>query len=114
MLEEALVFGRENGLHQHFGNVVEMHDAALLAVAVREVGDELRLDLELSAWRAVGSRDDAGNFTVRKLDHAAFRLHRIRPGDYLHRIRPKVIPTHAVRAGFAIARAPQQVHQIGR
>ncbi len=45
VIEEALVFGREQGIHQDFRQVFEAHRAALLARAVEEIGQQLGLNL---------------------------------------------------------------------
>ncbi len=45
VVEEALVFGGENGMDEIGGKVVVTDGAAFLACAVEEVGDEFRLDL---------------------------------------------------------------------
>ena len=43
MREEAFVLGREYRVHHHLRNVVELHDPALLALAIKQVGDQLGL-----------------------------------------------------------------------
>src|SRR5258708_36182439 len=57
-------------------------------------------------------RDDTGDLAVSKLDDASFGLDSVRTGYDLHRIRPQVVPAHAVRAGFAIAGSAKKVHQF--
>jgi len=45
VLEEALVFGGGDGVHQNARNVREPHDAAFFPAGPRDVGDDLRLEL---------------------------------------------------------------------
>ena len=59
MLEEALIFGGEDGVPQNRRNVVVVHDALFLAVAVVEIGDELRFELVERPLRVVAQRNDA-------------------------------------------------------
>ncbi len=105
VLEETLVLRRDDGLHQHFRDVVETHD---------EVGDQLRLELELRPLGVVLRGDDAGDFGAGELDDSGFRLDGVRAGDDFLGIGPQVVPTHAIRAGFAVAGAAQKIHQLDR
>ena len=72
VLEEALVLGRSDGLHQHLGDVVELHHAALFAAGAGEVGDELRLELVLAAGGVVLQGNDLRDLAAGKLDDAGF------------------------------------------
>ena len=57
VLEEALVLGRGDRLHQHRRNVAELDEAPLFPARPREVGDELRFELVLRArWCCPAAR----------------------------------------------------------
>ena len=57
MAEEAAVLDREHRLHEVVGQLLEAHAAALLAVLVEQVGDELRLEglLRVALLRALAA-----------------------------------------------------------
>src|SRR5579859_3476066 len=61
MLEEAFVFGGENGLYQLWRQVIVTHRAAFLAEAVEEVGDEFRLNFRRAHVRTAAKRADGAN-----------------------------------------------------
>src|SRR5216684_1702035 len=61
MLEKALVLRGENGVHEKRGEIVVADGAALLARAVEEIGDELRLDLGVIEGVAAAERADGAN-----------------------------------------------------
>ena len=96
VLEEALVFRRQDRLHQHFRDVVEVDDAALFAIPVGKIGDQLRLELELRARGVVLRGDDAGDFAVREFDDARFGLNGVRSGNDFDGIGAEVIPAEAI------------------
>ena len=66
VLEETLVFGGGNGVDQHFWNVAKFHQAALFAIAVEEIGDELRLKLILGAGGVIAQGNDLRDAAVRR------------------------------------------------
>jgi len=75
-----------------------MDNAALLAIAVREVGDELGLKLQLRARRAILRRNDAGDLAARKFDNASLGLDSVGAGNDLDCIRPNMIPAQPISA----------------
>ena len=54
VLEEALVFGRHDGVYQGGRQVLVEHRAALFARAVEEISNQLRLDFCAAHIRAAG------------------------------------------------------------
>ena len=51
MLEEALVLGREHGVHHHLGQILKPYDAAFFTGAVEQIRHSSRLDGYESAGR---------------------------------------------------------------
>src|SRR5258708_32789602 len=67
MLEEALVLGGQNGVDEKRGEIVIADRPALLARAVEQIGDELRLDLSVVDRVAPAERTDRTNGLAGKL-----------------------------------------------
>jgi hypothetical protein len=61
MLEKALVLGRDDGVDENLGQVVETDYAALFAGTVKKIGDQLGLDLGGFASDAVRNLGDPGD-----------------------------------------------------
>src|SRR5579864_2540264 len=114
VLEEALVFSRNDGVDQDFRNVVEMDQPALLAIAVVEIRDQLRLKLKLAAVRVVLERDDLGDPAARELDDALFLAEvGFGSGKDFQGVGTEVVPPHGVAACFGVSAAAQCHHNLG-
>src|ERR1035438_9795484 len=109
VLEEALVLGRSDGVDEHFRNIGELYQTSFLALAIEEIGDEVRLDLVLGASRVVAQGDDLRDAAVGELDQAGLFVEiRIRTGENLDGpIRPHLERPDGVAARFGIAAAAQ-------
>ena len=70
VLEEALVFGRSDGVHQDLRDVVELHHPPLFARRPGNRLDQLRLELVLIARGIVLQRDDLRDLAVGEADQA--------------------------------------------
>jgi hypothetical protein len=85
-----LVFHGHHRVYQRGRDFGESHQPALFAVAIRQVGDELRRELVFLAVGVIGQRNDARNLAIAgKVDHRGF-LVRIgfAPWKDRHRVRP--------------------------
>ncbi len=108
VLEEALIFGRGDGLDQHRGDVRELDHAALLAVGPGDVGDELRLELILAAGGVVLERDDLRDPAAGELDHAGLLVEvGFGAGEDFDGIRLEQVVADGIAARFVIAAAAQ-------
>ena len=58
VLEEMFILGGQHRVHHHLGNIVEVHDAPLLALAVEQIGDQLRLQMILGALGLIAQGND--------------------------------------------------------
>ena len=95
-------------LHQHLGDVVESHQAALLAVAVEQVGDQLRLEQVLVRLGVVAVGDDARDDAVLEMKMTPGSCGvSVHAGKDLHAVGADVVPAHAVAARFVVAAAPE-------
>jgi hypothetical protein len=74
MLKEPLVLGRNHRLHQHGRNVFKGDQPALFALAVRQVGNELRFQQVASPAGVVLGRDDLDDAVVAQLNDRGFLL----------------------------------------
>ena len=61
VLEEAFVFRRKDGIHQHDRKVFIPHRPPLFARAVKKIGDQFRLDFRRVHFRPALERPDAAN-----------------------------------------------------
>ena len=61
VLEEALVLGRKNRVHQHYRQVFIAHWPPLLTRAVEKIGNEFRFDFRGIQFSAAGKRFDGSN-----------------------------------------------------
>ena len=105
VLEEALVFGRSDGLHQDWRNVVELHHPPLLAVAAGEVGDQLRLELILAARRVVLQGDDLRDLAACESDQPGFLVEiRVASGEDLDGVRADLVVADRVARGIRCSR----------
>ena len=113
VLEEALVLGREHRLDQHLGQIGELHQPALLAVPVEQVGQQLGLEHVLRPLGVVARGDDARHRAAGEVDHAAFLVEiRFGAGEDLHGFAADVVPAHGIAAGFRVAASPELIHDL--
>src|SRR5215469_16074117 len=68
MLEEALIFRREDGMDERRRQVLVTHRAPLFALTVEKIGNELRLNLRRSEVCAAVQRPNAANHLAVELD----------------------------------------------
>ena len=68
MLEKALILGGENGIQEHFGDIVKADPAAFLAGSVKEIGQQLRLDFGALDDVAVIEQLDAAHAAAGEID----------------------------------------------
>jgi hypothetical protein len=68
VFKESLVFRGENGVHHILGQIVKADDAALLARAVKKIGDHFRFEFGGIADSAVGNLRYARNGRAGKYD----------------------------------------------
>ncbi len=61
MLEEALVFRGHDGVNECRGQILIQHRAALFAGAVKQIGDQFRLDFGAAQIGAASERTDGTN-----------------------------------------------------
>src|SRR6266446_3863335 len=67
VLEEALVFGGKNRVHQHYRQIFIAHRAPLLTRAVEKIGNKLRLDFRGIQFRAAAKWFDGTNTLTAEL-----------------------------------------------
>ncbi len=85
-----------------------MDDAPLLAIAVEQIRDQLRLEQILRALGIVPQGNDFHQLAAGELQNSFFLIEvRIRAGEDLDRVRPDVVPSHPVINLGAIAGAAQ-------
>ena len=107
MLEEVLVLGGRDGLHQDWRNVAELHRAALFAAGPGNVGDELRLELIFRPRGVVLQRDDLRDASVRELDGGGFLIEvRFRAGEDIDGVWPPRVVSRWIGVGLGISAAP--------
>ncbi len=100
-----LILGREHRIHHDLRNIVEMHDAPLLALLVEQVRDQFWLELKFGALGLIAQRNDLGDVAAVNLDYRAFGIVGVRPRIDFDRIRPHVIPAQPVAGRFAVSAA---------
>src|SRR6266446_175906 len=67
VLEEALVFGGKNRVHQHYRQIFVAHRPALLTRAVEKIGNEFRLDFRGIQFRPPAKGFDGANALAAEL-----------------------------------------------
>ena len=72
VLEEAAILNRQHGGDQVLRQILEAHQSALLAVAIEQVSDELRLEGIFTARELVLERRDAAQLTVSEIQLGRF------------------------------------------
>jgi hypothetical protein len=108
VLEEALVLGRNDGVAQHLRDVGVLHQAALFAILVEKVGDQLGLEQVLGSFGIVAQADDLGNTIAGELDHAALGLEiGIRAGIDVNLVGLQGVVAEPVLVRLAVSAAPQ-------
>src|SRR5215813_10157001 len=86
----------------------------LLAIAIEYGGDELRVELELSAVGVVLEGNDLRDPIPGKFYDARFLAEiRLRSGEDLDGVGPRVKPAHGIATGFAVPAAPQIQYNLG-
>ncbi|MEI9815023.1 MAG: hypothetical protein WDO18_21305 [Acidobacteriota bacterium] len=114
MAEEVLVLGGEQRIDHDGWDLVVAHDAALLALFVKQVTDGFGLQQELSAFAVIVLGDDFGDDPAGDFDDGAFAVIGSGPGIDFDGIGPQVIPADGAAIGIlGIAGAAQERSDFG-
>lgn len=115
VVEEALVFGGDDGVNEDLGDVFEADEAAFFAAAVVEVGDEFGLEEVARALGVVAAGDDACDGVVLNEDDAGLGVGvGVHAGEDLDAVGADVVPADAVGAIGGVAAAAERGDELVR